>query len=305
MLVVDPMHNLFLGSGKHILKDVWIDRNIITESKFVLIQSRIDKIVVPSDIGRIPHKIRSGFSAFTADQYKNWIVYYSLLCLHDILLGNDLECWRHFVLACRLICQHQVTKEQLKLADALLMQFCKRCERMYGGDIITPNMHMHSHLYECMCDFGPAHVFWLFSFERYNGILEHIPSNNRSVEIQIARRFVESTCHPDLPEDYEKEFTPILKEKKVVGSLTQCPYPQSDDAPSWLFNLKSHELPKYFQRSTMNTKDLSDLKELYSRLLSVPIFNIDAPSSFRKYKQIYVNGKLLGLCEADRRHPPL
>ncbi len=81
MLVVDPMHNLFLGSGKHILKDVWIDRSITIESNFVLIQGRIDKIVVPTDIGRIPHKIRSGFSAFTADQYKNWILYYSLLSL--------------------------------------------------------------------------------------------------------------------------------------------------------------------------------------------------------------------------------
>ncbi len=90
MLVVDPMHNLFLGSGKHILKDVWIDRSITIESNFVLIQDRIDKIVVPTDIGRIPHKIILGFSAFTADQYNNWILYYSLLSLHDILLGNDL-----------------------------------------------------------------------------------------------------------------------------------------------------------------------------------------------------------------------
>lgn len=99
MLIVDPMHNLFLGSGKHILKDVWIDRCIIPESKFDLIQSRIDKIVAPPDVGRVPNKIRSGFSGFTADQFKNWIVYFSILALHDILTGDHLECWRHFVLA--------------------------------------------------------------------------------------------------------------------------------------------------------------------------------------------------------------
>ena len=164
------MHNLFLGSGKDILKDVWIEKCIIPESKFDLIQCRVDKVVVPPDIGRIPHNIRSGFSAFTADQFKNWILYFSVLVLHDILVGDDLECRRHYVLACRLLCQHQITHEQLKLADALLLQFCRRCERMYGQEIITPNMHMHTHLSECMFDFGPAHVFWLFSFERYNGI---------------------------------------------------------------------------------------------------------------------------------------
>ena len=52
MLAVDPMHNLFLGSGKHILKDIWIDRCILPESKFDLIQCRIDKIVAPPDIQR-------------------------------------------------------------------------------------------------------------------------------------------------------------------------------------------------------------------------------------------------------------
>ena len=60
--------------------------------------------VSPSDIGRIPHKIRSGFSSFTADQWKNWVMYFSLLSLHDILEGDPLECWRHFVLACRVLC---------------------------------------------------------------------------------------------------------------------------------------------------------------------------------------------------------
>ncbi len=140
MLAIDPMHNLFLGSAKHVLKDIWIDRGIITEAQFVVIQNRVD------DVGRIPNKIRSGFASFTADQFKNWIVYFSILALHDILVGDHLECWRHFILACRYLCKSSVTSDELKLADALLMHFCKRCERLYTNGMITPNMHMHSHL---------------------------------------------------------------------------------------------------------------------------------------------------------------
>lgn len=49
MFVVDPMHNLFLGSCKHILKDIWIDRGIITEAQFVVIQNRVDRIVSPPE----------------------------------------------------------------------------------------------------------------------------------------------------------------------------------------------------------------------------------------------------------------
>ncbi len=42
----------------------------------------------------------------------------------------------------------------------------------------------------------------------------------------------------------------------------------------------------------MNSKDLSDLKELYSKVLKVPLENINAPHSFCKYQHIYINRKL-------------
>ena len=102
MLIVDPMHNLFLGSGKHLLKAVWLEREVISSGDCAVIQD-VDRFVVPSDIGCIPRKIFSGFASFTADQFKNWIVHFSLITLRDLLAPNDLECWRHFVLACRLL----------------------------------------------------------------------------------------------------------------------------------------------------------------------------------------------------------
>lgn len=107
MLIVDPMHNLFLESGKHLLKAVWLEREVISSGDCAVIQD-VDRFVVPSDIGCIPRKIFSGFASFTADQFKNWIVHFSLITLRDILAPNDLECWRHFVLACRLLCSRQV-----------------------------------------------------------------------------------------------------------------------------------------------------------------------------------------------------
>ena len=39
MLVIDPMHNIFLGSGKYILKHIWLQRNLIEESQYNMIQS--------------------------------------------------------------------------------------------------------------------------------------------------------------------------------------------------------------------------------------------------------------------------
>ena len=37
-----------------------------------------------------------------------------------------------------------------------------------------------------------SYGFWLFSFERYNGILGKFPTDHVSIEMQLMRRFIES-----------------------------------------------------------------------------------------------------------------
>ena len=108
MCIIDPMHNLFLGTAKHIAKNIWMDErfNLLTSEKVLKgIQSHMDDMHMPSDIGRIPRKLESGFSGFTADQYKNCVTLYSIPSLYGILSNDDIECWCHFVLACRILCK--------------------------------------------------------------------------------------------------------------------------------------------------------------------------------------------------------
>ena len=63
MLIVDPMHNLFLGTAKHFLKTVWIERDIISHSQFSAIQCSLTPMV-PSDVGRIPCRGLTGTSTW-------------------------------------------------------------------------------------------------------------------------------------------------------------------------------------------------------------------------------------------------
>lgn len=163
MLPVDPMHNLFLGTGKRMIS-IWIEHNLLSTKDFKIIQESVDDMTVPSDVGRIPLKIASGFSSFKADQFKNWINIYSIPALYDILPNEHLECWGSFVLACRILCKNTLSHGDIDLADALLLHFCKRVERLYGGDVITPNMHLHCHLKQVIKDYGPIQEIWLFFF---------------------------------------------------------------------------------------------------------------------------------------------
>ena len=96
-----PMHNLLLGMAKHMLA-VWKDH-------FESIQKKVDSFVTPSDVGRIPFRIASGFSGFTADQWHNWIQLYSLCSLKEFLPQRDYNCWLLFVKACALMCRRSMT----------------------------------------------------------------------------------------------------------------------------------------------------------------------------------------------------
>ena len=135
MLSIDPMHNLFLGTGRHMLH-LWLSLGIVNTSHFSLIQEYLDGMVVPSDIGRIPHKVSTGFSGFTVEQFKNWITIYSIPALHDILPTNHLECWRSFVMACRILCKRKLTNADKSLFGSLLMRFCNHVEEYMESQLL-------------------------------------------------------------------------------------------------------------------------------------------------------------------------
>ena len=71
-----------------------------------------------------------------------------------------------------------------------LIQFCNRVEQLFGINGCTPNLHLHGHLHECFLDYGPSDSFFFFSFERLNGILGSVCTNNHAIEIQWMRKFV-------------------------------------------------------------------------------------------------------------------
>ena len=118
---IDPMHNLFLGTSKHVM-EVWQKENLITTNDLVIIQDRVNSINPPPDIGRIPSKISSNFKDFTADEWKNWTLIYSMYALNDILLSEELKMWEHFVKACSIVCCRVITAEDVKQAIVGIQQ---------------------------------------------------------------------------------------------------------------------------------------------------------------------------------------
>lgn len=181
------MQNLFLATSKYIFKH-WVAEGILNKKDLETLEEKIEKLEVPVDIGRLPKAISSNHGSYTAEQLKNWTVVYSLYALKNILPEQHLQCWQSFVLACKYLCKPVLWNDDITRAHLLLLKFCRTCQKLYGTNFCTPNMHLHCHLKDIIRDFGPIHSFWCFSFERYNGIMGSFTTNNRSIELQLMRK---------------------------------------------------------------------------------------------------------------------
>lgn len=190
---------------------------------------------------------------------------------------------------------------EAKLGDALLLQFCRRTERLFGKESITPNMHMHCHLHDCIKDFGPLHGFWCYAFERYNGILGNMPNNNRCIEGQLMSRFLrENQALSSLPpNEFSEQLLPVFPTVKHAGSLADtCGVePMSTDEQDWTLQSLSStvQLPRYGTRCILDPVQRDGLSKLYSRLYSIPLVDIDSATTCVKYTSAFYKGQQFGV----------
>ena len=117
---------------------------------------------------------------------------FSLIALHNILPVDHLECWQAYVMACNIYCSSIITLNEIDSADELMRLFFIKAELLYGSKFLAINAHLHLHLQNIFKDYGSCYGYWLFTFERYNGILGKYHINQRSVEIQLMRKFIET-----------------------------------------------------------------------------------------------------------------
>ena len=91
--IIDPMHNLFTGTAKHIMKNVWLDpeKSLLDKNNLQQIQEKMDKLKVPASVGRMPKKIQNSYGGFTADQWKSFTVLFSIHALWNALPSSDME----------------------------------------------------------------------------------------------------------------------------------------------------------------------------------------------------------------------
>src|SRR4051794_12317020 len=167
------MHCLFLEVAKWIVTKLWISEGILDNAKLKIMQKRADAIKITSDLGRRPVRIATGegFSNFTADMWKTFIMIFAMPITWDFLDEVDKKILAYFVHTCKILTSRELLKSELSEAFSKLVNMNKLIEQKYGQEKINPNLHLCLHICECVLDYGPLLSFWYFNFERTNGIL--------------------------------------------------------------------------------------------------------------------------------------
>ena len=106
LCIIDPMHNLFLGTAKHCV-EVWKSTGLISSDDLLIMQMRVNDYFCP--IGRIPSKIQSSFAGLQlisggVGQFFFPFIVLKMFCLIVIItVGSHLLKPAHFYVADQLM----------------------------------------------------------------------------------------------------------------------------------------------------------------------------------------------------------
>ena len=187
----------------------------------------------------------------------------------------------------------------------LLLKFCNQFEKLYGKKSVRINMHLHCHLKECVEDYGPVYSFWCFAFERYNGVLGSIATNNRSIEIQLMRKFLSEqfVSNVALPDEFSDTFSAFfqlqrsqINERMPVGSshllrMSTC----SNLEPIDWSDISFISVPGSYKLMNLDSDDRQLLAKTYQAMY--PNRHIEAfmvAEVCRKYSSVTLSGEKIG-----------
>ncbi|EIE78917.1 hypothetical protein RO3G_03622 [Rhizopus delemar RA 99-880] len=162
--VVDPMHNLYLGTAKKMMM-IW--RTTIKNRRLMLTNDDMKKVAearniqlpVGYDSSSLIRKMTTGeigFSHLKADERKVWVTSISKVLLLGKLDRQYYQHWLKFVDANILIASPSITTEDVEEAHRLLISFCSEMEGLYGAKNIYQHAftralkRRHNELWSCL-----------------------------------------------------------------------------------------------------------------------------------------------------------
>lgn len=192
--VIDYMHNVSGVLKK--LFSLWLERSHFGKGRFYLngvqqncLNQRIRNIKPCRSVKRKPRHLIAR-NQFKANEMRAMILYYLPICLQNILPKKYRD---HFMLLSQslyILLKMKISNAELDSAEADLLKFVNEFQSLYGVHNMTMNIHLISHLTECVRNTGPLWSQSAFAFENWNGALSRCVNGKTDVIHQISFKYM-------------------------------------------------------------------------------------------------------------------
>ena len=143
---------------------------------------------------------------FTGAELRNWLLFFSLPVLREILPKEYLSHLVLLICAIFIFTSENISHDRYTIARGLLIQFHKEFSDLYGKYVpmhilqhysflffhafigvkaTSMNVHLLQHLPECVCLWGPLWAYSCFHFENLNGFIKSLFHGTRDMTKQV------------------------------------------------------------------------------------------------------------------------
>lgn len=221
---IDYMHCVLLGVVRRLL-DLWLDSSshskdyyIGIKAKVMSVNKRLLSIKPNKTFSRVPRSITERHT-WKANELRTWLLYYGVPCLDGIL---PKKYQRHFILlsdSIFILSTSNITPCNIDTARNKLLEFVLNFERFYGIENMVYNVHLLTHLIDCVENCGPLWAHSNFCFESNNGVLvDYVKGNTDQLQQIVSKYCFKRTianmlCHQnELDQHYYKSINRKYRE---------------------------------------------------------------------------------------------
>ena len=156
---VDYMHAVLEGVAKT-LTTSWFNSKYHGLRFYLKHQMEdIDKMLLrikpPSEIPRTPRSIMKNLPFWKANEYRAWLLFYSLPILKSFLPSDYIYHLALLVSAIHILLSTDITSQQISQAEELLQLFYELLPSLYPKELCTMNVHSLIHLPAYVRRWGP------------------------------------------------------------------------------------------------------------------------------------------------------
>jgi hypothetical protein len=231
-MAIDYMHNCLLGVMS-LLLELWFNSNFHQQPFYIgmliaNVNKRLLNIKPPNEMSRAPRSLLDR-CFWKANELRNFLLFYGIPCLFNILKTEYLDHFALFSSAVFILLQTEISPIDLRKAQEMLNTFVRQFETLYGPINMTYNVHLLTHLSDCVSHCGPLWAHSTFHFEDNNAVLTGYVNGTRDVIKQVALKYSlhkltidQSYLNSETMIRFNEKLSTSKRVKKFVKNETTC-----------------------------------------------------------------------------------